>query len=452
MGLRYSYKTAQGTVPRSEHAEPSPCAHASRYVASQLDMPAAQYICSANPIYTCGARMKGESMNTTPSSERIHIGFFGMRNAGKSSLVNAVTGQKLSLVSDVKGTTTDPVKKTMELLPLGPVVIIDTPGLDDEGELGTMRVRRAKDMLSAVHIAVLVVDATKGMSYEDKSLAAEIESRKIPLLTVMNKADLLGSVPESENNKLYVSAEKNIGINELKDSLASLGNVGKSDKKILSDLVSRGDTVLLVTPIDESAPKGRLILPQQQTIRELLEIGCVTSIVQVPEIKSALNNMKTPPKLVITDSQAFSQVSKLIPPDIKLTSFSILFARYKGDLDTVVKGADKLSDLKDGDRILISEGCTHHRQCKDIGTVKLPGWIRSFSGKNLDFDFTSGGEFPDDLSAYALVVHCGGCTLNEIEMKNRLALCESQGVPVTNYGTAIAEINGILRRSLEAFG
>lgn len=391
------------------------------------------------------------SLNTTPSSERIHIGFFGMRNAGKSSLVNAVTGQSLSLVSNIKGTTTDPVRKAMELLPLGPVVIIDTPGLDDEGTLGEMRVKRAKDMLSTVHIAVLVVDALKGMSEEDKTLAAEIESRNIPLIIAMNKADLLGSVPANEKSTLYVSAEKNIGINELKDNIASLGKGTKTDKKILADLVSQGDFVLLVTPIDESAPKGRLILPQQQTIRELLEIGAITLVVQVSEITQALDSLKMPPKLVITDSQAFSQVSRLIPHDIKLTSFSILFARYKGDLDTVVKGADKLSDLNDGDKILISEGCTHHRQCKDIGTVKLPGWIEKFSGKHLEFTFTSGSDFPSDLSDYALVVHCGGCTLNENEMKNRLERCRQQGVPITNYGTAIAEINGILRRSLEVF-
>ncbi len=392
------------------------------------------------------------NLNSVTSSERIHIGFFGMRNAGKSSLVNAVTAQKLSLVSEIKGTTTDPVKKAMELLPLGPVVIIDTPGLDDEGTLGEMRVKRAKDMLSTVHIAVLVVDALKGMSQEDESLAAEIESRKIPLIIAMNKSDLLGSVPENEGATVYVSAEKNIGITELKEKLACLSKTAKNDKKILADLVSKGDTVLLVTPIDESAPKGRLILPQQQTIRELLEIGAVTVVVQVSEITDALNNFKTAPKLVITDSQAFGKVSQLVPKDIKLTSFSILFARYKGDLDMVVKGADKLSELSDGDRVLISEGCTHHRQCKDIGTVKLPGWIESFSGKRLQFDFTSGGDFPEDLSSYALVVHCGGCTLNENEMKNRLARCRQQGVPVTNYGTAIAEIHGILRRSLEVFG
>ena len=390
-------------------------------------------------------------MNTAPSSERIHIGFFGMRNAGKSSLVNAVTGQTLSVVSDIKGTTTDPVRKAMELLPLGPVVIVDTPGLDDEGELGQMRVSRAKDMLSSVHIAVLVVDAFRGMSREDESLADEIKSRNIPLIIAMNKADLLGSVPENEKDIIYVSAEKNIGINALKEKIASLSVSAKSEKKILADLVSEGDVVMLVTPIDESAPKGRLILPQQQTIRELLEIGAVTLVVQVQEIATALANLKNHPKLVITDSQAFGKVAKILPENIKLTSFSILFARYKGDLDTVVKGADKLSELKDGDRILISEGCTHHRQCKDIGTVKLPQWIESFSGKKLQFDFTSGGEFPEDLSEYALVVHCGGCTLNEKQMKERLDRCNSQGVPVTNYGTAIAEIHGILRRSLEVF-
>ena len=391
------------------------------------------------------------SLNTTPSSERLHIGFFGMRNAGKSSLVNAVTGQNLALVSDIKGTTTDPVKKAMEILPLGPVVIIDTPGLDDEGVLGEMRVKRAKEVLDSVNIAILVVDASKGMSEEDKELAADIERRKLPLIIAMNKADLFGQVPENDENMIYVSAEKNIGINELKEKLAGLSKTAKSDKKILADLVSKGDTVMLVTPIDESAPKGRLILPQQQTIRELLEIGAMTMVVQVEEITDALANLKTMPKLVITDSQAFGKVAKLLPRDIKLTSFSILFARYKGDLEMVVQGADKLSALKDGDSILISEGCTHHRQCKDIGTVKLPDWIKKFSGKELSFTFTSGGEFPGDLSGFALVVHCGGCTLNEQEMKSRLERCRTQGVAVTNYGTAIAEINGILRRSLEIF-
>lgn len=390
-------------------------------------------------------------MNNTPSSERLHIGFFGMRNAGKSSLVNAVTGQSLALVSDIKGTTTDPVRKAMELLPLGPVVVIDTPGLDDEGILGEMRVKKAKEILSGVHIAVLVVDALKGMSGEDKALAAEIESRKIPFVIAMNKSDLLGCVPGNSANTVYVSAEKNEGINELKEKIAALSASAKSERTILTDLVSKGDTVILVTPIDESAPKGRLILPQQQTIRELLEIGCITLVVQVEEISSALAKLNTAPKLVITDSQVFGQVVKLLPKDMMLTSFSILFARYKGDLDTVVQGASKLSELKDGDKILISEGCTHHRQCKDIGTVKLPGWIKAFSGKELDFTFTSGSEFPDDLRDFALVVHCGGCTLNEKEMKERLKRCQEQGVSVTNYGTAIAEMNGILRRSLDVF-
>ena len=390
-------------------------------------------------------------MNNTPSSERLHIGFFGMRNAGKSSLVNAVTGQSLALVSDIKGTTTDPVRKAMELLPLGPVVIIDTPGLDDEGVLGEMRVKRAKEVLSGVHIAVLVVDALKGMSEEDKALANEIESRKTPLVIAMNKSDLLGKVPENEGNTVYVSAGENTGINELKEKIATLSETAKSERKILADLVSKGDIVMLVTPIDESAPKGRLILPQQQTIRELLEIGCITLVVQVEEIAEALGKLNAAPKLVITDSQVFGKVAELLPRDMKLTSFSILFARYKGDLEAVVQGADKLSHLKDGDRILISEGCTHHRQCKDIGTVKLPGWIKSFSGKELEFAFTSGSEFPDDLRDFALVVHCGGCTLNEKEMKQRLKRCQEQGVPVTNYGTAIAEMNGILTRSLEVF-
>ena len=391
------------------------------------------------------------SLNTTPSSERLHIGFFGMRNAGKSSLVNAVTGQSLALVSDIKGTTTDPVRKAMELLPLGPVVIIDTPGLDDEGTLGEMRVKRAKEVLSGVHIAVLVVDALKGMSEEDKDLVKEIESRKTPFIIAVNKSDLLGKVPENEVDTVYVSAEKNTGINELKEKIAALMETAKSERKILCDLVSKGDTVMLVTPIDESAPKGRLILPQQQTIRELLEVGCITLVVQPGEISEALGKLNTAPKLVITDSQVFGQVVKLLPRDMKLTSFSILFARYKGDLEAVVQGAGKLSHLKDGDKILISEGCTHHRQCKDIGTVKLPDWIKSFSGKELEFAFTSGSEFPDDLSDFALVVHCGGCTLNEKEMKQRLERCHQQGVPVTNYGTAIAEMNGILQRSLEVF-
>lgn len=392
------------------------------------------------------------SFNATHSGERLHIGFFGMRNAGKSSLVNAVTGQKLSLVSDVKGTTTDPVKKAMELLPLGPVVIIDTPGLDDEGTLGEMRVKRARQVLSATDIAVLVVDALKGMSQQDEELKALFQSRKLPYIIAFNKADLLGSVPENEGNEIFVSAETLEGITQLKNMMAGLVKEKKSEKKILADLVGKDDIVILVTPIDESAPKGRLILPQQQTIRELLEIGAVTLVVQVGELENAILSLKKPPKLVITDSQAFSEVSKIVSEEIMLTSFSILFARYKGDLATVVDGAFRLKTLKDGDRVLISEGCTHHRQCKDIGTVKLPGWIEKYSGKKLSFSFTSGGEFPDSTGEYALVVHCGGCMLTENEMKNRLEKCKENGTPITNYGTAIAEMHGILDRSLAVFG
>lgn len=391
------------------------------------------------------------NLNTAPSSERIHIGFFGMRNAGKSSLVNAVTGQKLSLVSDVKGTTTDPVKKAMELLPLGAVVIIDTPGLDDEGALGEMRVEKAKQVLAVADIAVLVVDAMKGLSPQDEELKLLIEKRKLPYIIAFNKSDLLMNVPESKGNEIYVSAENGSGINELKDKMAGLVKDRKSEKKILADLVEKDDIVILVTPIDESAPKGRLILPQQQTIRELLEIGAVTLVVQVNELKSAIMSLKKPPKLVITDSQAFEAVSAIVPEEIKLTSFSILFARYKGDLATVVDGAFRLKELHDGDKVLISEGCTHHRQCKDIGTVKLPGWIEKYSGKKLTFSFTSGGEFPEKTDGFALVVHCGGCMLTENEMKNRMEICRLSGTPITNYGTAIAEMHGILSRSLEVF-
>ncbi|MBQ7295304.1 MAG: [Clostridia bacterium] len=391
------------------------------------------------------------NLNTAPSSERLHIGFFGMRNAGKSSLVNAVTGQALSLVSDVKGTTTDPVRKAMELLPLGPVVIIDTPGLDDEGTLGEMRVEKAKQILATVDIAILVVDALKGMSPQDEELKALFEKRKLPYIIAFNKADLLGSVPDSKKNEIYVSAQKGSGINELKEKMVGLVKDRKSEKKILADLVAKNDVVILVTPIDESAPKGRLILPQQQTIRELLEIGAVTLVVQVNELSGAILRLKDKPKLVITDSQAFKEVSAIVSEDIMLTSFSILFARYKGDLATVVDGAFRLKELRDGDRVLISEGCTHHRQCKDIGTVKLPGWIEKYSDKKLSFSFTSGGEFPSDTGDFALVVHCGGCMLTENEMKNRMEICRLSGTPITNYGTAIAEMHGILKRSLEVF-
>lgn len=391
------------------------------------------------------------SLNDTVSAERVHIGFFGLRNAGKSSLVNAVTGQKLSVVSEVKGTTTDPVKKAMELLPMGPVVIIDTPGIDDEGELGEQRVARAKQILRQADVAVLVVDAQKGLQKADNELVELFKQRRLPYVIVYNKADLLSEIPPETENEIYVSAKTGAGIHELKEKIAALSKTADNDRKIVSDLIESGDAVILVTPIDSAAPKGRLILPQQQTLRELLEAGALTMVVRETELEASLKALKTPPRMVITDSQAFGVVSKIVPKDVELTSFSILFARYKGDLATVIGGAAKLSQLKDGDRVLISEGCTHHRQCKDIGTVKLPGWINSYTGKTLDYSFTSGTEFPEDLSQYALVVHCGGCMLNEKEMKSRLKCCNEQGVPVTNYGIAIAQMHGILKRSLEPF-
>ena len=391
------------------------------------------------------------SLNQTPSAERVHIGFFGMRNAGKSSLVNAVTGQNLSLVSSVKGTTTDPVQKAMELLPMGPVVIIDTPGLDDEGELGQMRVERAKAVLAKIHVAILVVDGEKGLSELDQELLTEFEARKLPCVIAYNKADLLDAVPAPEPGKIWVSAEQGTNIHELKEMIAALSKSAKSEKKLLADLVAAGDTVVLVIPIDESAPKGRLILPQQTTIRELLEIGATTVISRDTELPETLEKLKEAPKLVITDSQAFGRVSKMVPKEIMLTSFSILFARYKGDLATVVRGAAMLDQLRAGDKILISEGCTHHRQCNDIGSVKIPGWIRNYTGKDFEFCFTSGGEFPADPSEYALVVHCGGCMLGEKEMASRLARAGEKGVPMTNYGIAIAQMHGILARSLEPF-
>lgn len=391
------------------------------------------------------------SLSSTVSAERVHIGFFGLRNAGKSSLVNAVTGQQLSVVSDVKGTTTDPVKKAMELLPMGPVVIIDTPGIDDEGELGEQRVAKAIEILRQTDIAILVVDAKNGLSKPDSELIDLFAKRKLPYITVYNKVDLLSQLPADTQNEVYVSAEKGIGINALKEKIAAIAKIKKSDKRIVADLVKPGDTVILVTPIDAAAPKGRLILPQQQTLRELLEIGVISLVVRETELESALKILKTPPRLVITDSQVFGKVSKILPKDVELTSFSILFARYKGDLSTVINGAAKLDSLQDGDKILISEGCTHHRQCNDIGTVKMPSWIDNYTGKKLSYSFTSGGQFPEDLSQYALVVHCGGCMLNETEMKSRLALCNEQGVPVTNYGIAIAQMHGILKRSLEPF-
>jgi [FeFe] hydrogenase H-cluster maturation GTPase HydF len=372
-----------------------------------------------------------------------------MRNAGKSSLVNAVTGQELAVVSDVKGTTTDPVKKAMEILPLGPVVIIDTPGIDDEGELGQKRVQKAKQVLTKTDIAVLTVDSTKELGAFDKMMIDFFKEKNIPYIIAYNKADLLDKIPDAKNNEIYVSAKNSSNIYELKEKIASFCKQKQVGKDIVADIIEKGDTVVLVIPIDESAPKGRIILPQQQVLRELLDNNCTAVCCQVTELDSTIKNLSSKPKLVITDSQAFNQVAKIVPDDIALTSFSILFARYKGDLAQLVEGARQLKELKDGDTVLISEGCTHHRQCNDIGTVKLPGWIKNYTGKKLNFEFTSGVEFPDDLSKYSLVVHCGGCMLNETEMKFRISHSVSQAVKIVNYGVAIAQMNGILDRSIK---
>lgn len=390
-------------------------------------------------------------LNDTASGERLHIGFFGMRNAGKSSLVNAVTGQALSVVSDVKGTTTDPVKKAMELLPLGPVVILDTPGLDDEGALGELRVQKARQMLAQTNLAVLVVDATARLQDADLALADELKTRKIPYVTVYHKADLLAERPTLDKNELYVSSVTGEGVHELKELLGSFAKALQNPKFPVRDLLAEGDTVVLVTPIDESAPKGRLILPQQMVLRDVLDAHAVAVVSQVPQLEATLNNLASPPRMVITDSQAFGAVSKIVPREIPLTSFSILMARYKGDLPTLARGFAALKALRNGDPVLICEGCTHHRQCNDIGTVKMPGWIGSFSGAEPEFHFTSGGEFPEDLSAYRVIVHCGGCMLNEAEMKYRIRRAEEAGIPIVNYGIAIAGMHGILARSVELF-
>ena len=391
------------------------------------------------------------SLNAQVSAERVHIGFFGLRNAGKSSLVNRVTGQTLSIVSEVRGTTTDPVRKAMELLPVGPVVIIDTPGLDDEGALGEERVRRTRRVLDQTDIAVLVVDAAAGLSQADRELMQLFEGKRIPFVVAMNKADLV-SVPESvPENTIYVSAQENENIYTLKEKIAALARSAASPRELIADLVSSGDAVVLVTPIDSAAPKGRLILPQQQTIRALLDAGCVPVVTRETELSRTLSLLSEPPALVVTDSQAFGIVSKTVPESVRLTSFSILFARYKGDLRTAVLGAAALRRLKDGDTVLISEGCTHHRQCGDIGTEKLPRWVKSYTGRDVNFAFTSGGEFPDDLSPYALVIHCGACMLNEREMQSRLCRAAEQSAPITNYGIAIAQMHGILDRALQPF-
>lgn len=390
-------------------------------------------------------------LNDTVSAERLHIGFFGMRNAGKSSVVNAVTGQDLAVVSDVKGTTTDPVKKAMELLPLGPVVIIDTPGLDDEGDLGELRVKKAKQVLAQTDIAVLVVDAVKGLAPMDRELIALFQEKRLPYIVAYNKVDLLEEQAALKDNEIYISAVTKEKITQLKEKIGAFAKGLENTRHIVADLLAPGDLVVLVIPIDESAPKGRLILPQQQTMREVLDAHGSFAACQHTELKETLAALAVKPKLVITDSQAFTAVSKDTPDDVMLTSFSILFARYKGDLKTLVQGAAQLSKLTPGDRVLISEGCTHHRQCNDIGTVKMPGWIEAFSGVKPEFSFTSGTEFPDDLSDYALIVHCGGCMLNEKEMKHRIAKAAAAGVPIVNYGIAIAQMHGILERSLRPF-
>lgn len=437
-------------------------------------------------------------MNDTPSADRVHIGFFGKRNAGKSSVLNAVTGQDLAVVSDVRGTTTDPVSKAMELLPLGPVVLIDTPGIDDEGELGALRVKKSYQTLNKTDVAVLVVDAAAGPGPEDLELFGRIRQKQIPVVVAYNKADTLksaanlpggsggdsaekqpvGSVPEptaepaeqkapvpglsapqpwggsqpwDATQPLYISARTGQGIAELKERLAQLGKPQENSRRIVADLLEPMDLAVLVVPIDSAAPKGRLILPQQQTIRDVLEASAVAVVVKDTELKETLSGLGKKPKLVITDSQAFARVSRETPEDVLLTSFSILFARYKGNLAAAAAGARAVEQVGDGDPVLICEGCTHHRQCEDIGTVKLPRWIREYTGSEPEFVFTSGTAFPDDLSPYRLVVHCGACMLNEREMKYRLKCAQDQGVPMTNYGILIAYMQGILQRSVQAF-
>lgn len=387
-------------------------------------------------------------LNHTPSSERLHIGIFGKRNAGKSSLMNAITGQSLAIVSDVKGTTTDPVSKAMELLPLGPVVMIDTPGLDDEGDLGSMRVKKAYQVLNKTDIALLVLDGTEKESKENQELLETIKEKRIPYLVVINKADQIEVPTKVPEDTIYVSAYEGSNIYELKERIGALVPKQIKQKDLVADLIQPLDFVILVVPIDSSAPKGRLILPQQQVIRDILEAKAVSIVVKDTELKETLEKLPVKPKLVITDSQVFKEVSDIVPEDIELTSFSVLFARYKGNLWEAVKGARAIETLEDGDKVLISEGCTHHRQCEDIGTVKMPRWIKQYTGKEIQFEFCSGTEFPSDLSSYKMVVHCGGCTLNEREMKYRIRCSVDQEIPITNYGIFIAYMKGILERSI----
>lgn len=398
------------------------------------------------------------SLNATPSSERVHIGIFGKRNAGKSSLINAITGQNLAIVSEAKGTTTDPVYKAMELLPLGPVMIIDTPGIDDEGVLGSLRIQKAYQVLNKTDIALVIIDAAVGPSAEDLRLIKRINAKKIPLLIVINKCETINEDKKTAyqallpNGKLlFVSAEQQLNIFELKEAIAQTVPADENKAQIVADLLSPSDFVVLVVPIDSAAPKGRLILPQQQTIRDILEADAAAIVVKENELTNILQNLGKRPKLVITDSQVFKKVAAETPADILLTSFSILFARYKGNLQTAVQGVTALENLEDGDKILVGEGCTHHRQCDDIGTVKLPRWIKEYTGKNPEFIFTSGTEFPLDLSPYKMIIHCGACMLNEREMQYRIKCAADQNIPFTNYGITIAYINGILKRTVEPF-
>lgn len=398
------------------------------------------------------------SLNATPSSERVHIGIFGKRNAGKSSLINAITGQNLAIVSEAKGTTTDPVYKAMELLPLGPVMIIDTPGIDDEGVLGSLRIQKAYQVLNKTDLALVIIDAAVGPSAEDLRLIKRINAKKIPLLIVINKCETINEDKKTAyqallpNRKLlFVSAEQQLNIFELKEAIAQTVPADENKAQIVADLLSPSDFVVLVVPIDSAAPKGRLILPQQQTIRDILEADAAAIVVKENELTNTLQNLGKRPKLVITDSQVFKKVAAETPADILLTSFSILFARYKGNLQTAVQGVTALENLEDGDKILVGEGCTHHRQCDDIGTVKLPRWIKEYTGKNPEFIFTSGTEFPLDLSPYKMIIHCGACMLNEREMQYRIKCAADQNIPFTNYGITIAYINGILKRTVEPF-
>ena len=391
------------------------------------------------------------SMNDTPSGERVHIAFFGRRNAGKSSLVNAFTGQELAIVSDVKGTTTDPVYNAMELLPLGPVQIIDTPGIDDEGALGELRVKKTRQVLNRTDLAIVVADASQPLQASDRELLGLIREKSIPCLIAWNKADLLQAVPPARDNELWVSARTGLHIHELKEAAARLAGQQEPKRPLVADLLQPGDLVVLVVPIDKAAPKGRLILPQQQTIRDILDAGACAVVCRDEELPQTLAKLAQPPRMVITDSQVFGKAAKMVPREIPLTSFSILMARYKGDLELTVRGARAVETLRTGDKVLLAEGCTHHRQCGDIGTVKLPNWIRKATGAEPEFVFCSGRDFPDDLSEYKLVVHCGGCMLGQREMKYRQRAAADQGVPITNYGILIAHLNGILARTIEPF-